>query len=75
MGTRGNFFFYFVYKITRRKQKRGNSLLYRSVNSPYCSWLPYAMAYKWREPFHVFHTVIETQLLANQSSRFQNVIL
>ena len=30
--------FYFFYKITRRKLKRGSSLLYRSVNSPYCSW-------------------------------------
>ena len=29
--------FYFVYKITRRKLKRGNSLLYQSVNSPYRS--------------------------------------
>ena len=29
--------FYFVYKITRRKLKRGNSLLYQSVNSPYHS--------------------------------------
>ena len=29
--------FYFFYKITRRKLKRGNSLLYQSVNSPYCS--------------------------------------
>ena len=30
--------FYFFYKITRRKLKRGNSLLYQSVNSQYCSW-------------------------------------
>ena len=59
--------FYFFCKITRRKLKRWNSLLYRSVNSPYCSW--------WREPFHVFHTVIETRLSANRGSRFQNVIL
>ena len=29
--------FYFFYKITRRKLKRGNSLLYQSVNSPYRS--------------------------------------
>ena len=29
----------------------------------------------WHAPFHVFHTVIETQLLANQSSHFENVIL
>ena len=57
--------FLLFYKITRRKLKRGNSL-YQSVNSPYRS--------RWREPFHVFHTVIETRLLANQSSRFQNVI-
>ena len=63
--------FYFFYKITRRKLKRGNSLLYRSVNYPYCSW--YRM--RWRESFHVFDTVIETLLLTNQSSRFQNVIL
>ena len=32
------FNFYFFYKITSRKIKRGNSrLLYQSVNSPYCS--------------------------------------
>ena len=30
---------------------------------------------KWHEPFNVFHAVIEIQLLANQSSPFQNVIL
>ena len=30
---------------------------------------------QWREPFHVLHTVIETWLLANQSSHFQNGIL
>ena len=29
----------------------------------------------WCEPIHVFHTVSETRLLANQSSRLQNVIL
>ena len=27
---------------------------------------------RWREPFHVLHTVVETRLLANQSSRLQN---
>ena len=36
--------FHFVYKITRRKLRCGNSLLCQSVNSPY-----------WRESFHVFH--------------------
>ena len=36
-GERGKCFC-FSYKITRRRLKRGNSLLYRSVNSPYCSW-------------------------------------
>ena len=41
-GNTGENVFYFFYKITRRKLKRGNSLLYRSVNSPYCSW--------WCEP-------------------------
>ena len=29
--------FYFFYKITRRKLRRGNSFLYQSVNSPYRS--------------------------------------
>ena len=37
-GNMGIFFFYFFYKITRRKLKRRNSLRYRSVNSPYCLW-------------------------------------
>ena len=37
--------FYFFYKITRRKLKRGNSLLYQSVNSPYCSW----WRMRWRD--------------------------
>ena len=39
MRTRGEMFhFYFSYKITSRKLKRGNSrLLYQSLNSPYCS--------------------------------------
>ena len=65
-GNTGENIFYFIYKITRRKLKRGNSLLYRSVNSPpYCSW--------WREPFHVFHRLKGTRLLTNQSSRFQNL--
>ena len=36
-GNTGKNVFYFVYKITRRKLKRGNSLLYQRVNSPYCS--------------------------------------
>ena len=30
---------------------------------------------QWPGPFHVFHTVMETRLLAYESSRFQNVIL
>ena len=71
MGRRGKHVFYFFYKITRRKLKRQNSLLYQSVNSPYHSrW-----RMRWREPFHLFHTVIKTRLLTDQSSRFQNVIL
>ena len=37
-GTTEENVFYFFYKITRdKKSKRGNSLLYQSVNSPYCS--------------------------------------
>ena len=40
--------FYFFYKITRRKVKRGNRLLYQSVDSPYCSW----WRIRWRESFH-----------------------
>ena len=36
-GNTGKNVFYFFYKITRRKLKRGNSFLYQSVNSPYCS--------------------------------------
>ena len=57
--------FYFFHKITRRKLKRGNSL-YQSVNSPYRSW----WRMRWREPFHVFHTVTETRLLPNQRCHF-----
>ena len=37
-GNTGKNVFDFFYKITRRKLKRGSSLLYQSVNSPYCSW-------------------------------------
>ena len=37
-------------------------------STPYHSW----WRMRWREPFHVFRTVIETRLLANHSSRFQN---
>ena len=37
-GITGKNVFYFFYKITRRKLKRWNSLLYQSVNSPYCLW-------------------------------------
>ena len=37
--------------------------------------MAYAMTFNDVEPFHVFHTVTETRHLANQSSRFQNVIL
>ena len=74
IGTRGNVL-YFFYKITRGKLKRGNSLIYQSVNSPYCS----RRRMRWRimAPSHVYHvyTVIETRLLASQSSHFQNVIL
>ena len=33
-GNTGKDDFYFFYKITRRKLKRGNSLLYQRVNSP-----------------------------------------
>ena len=36
-GNTGKKVFYFFYKITRRKLKRGDSLLYQSVNSPYRS--------------------------------------
>ena len=32
------------------------------------------IAWHIHKPFHVFHTVIETQLSANQSSCFRNVI-
>ena len=74
-GNTGKNVFNFFYKITRRKLKRGNSLLYQSVNSPYRSRWRMRWRMWWREPFHVFHTVIETRLLANQSSLFQNVIL
>ena len=49
--------FYFFHKITSIKLKRGNSL-YQSVNSPYCSW----WRMRWRETFHVFHTVTEIKL-------------
>ena len=62
----GGSVFYFFYKITRRKLKRRNSLLfYQSANSPYCS--------RWRIVawyFHVFHTVTEIWLLVNQRSHF-----
>ena len=62
--------FYYFYKITCRKLKCGNSLLYQSGNSLYRSrW-----RLRWRimvwPASHVFHTVIGTQLLANQSSNF-----
>ena len=36
--------------------------------------MAYAMVYIMPCTFHIFHTVIETQILANQSSYFQNVI-
>ena len=39
------------------------------------SGLLYQTLPQWRESYHVFHTVIETRLLENQSSQFQNVIL
>ena len=65
-GNMGKNVFYFFYKITRRKLKRRNSLLfYQSANSPYCS--------RWRIVawyFHVFHTVTEIWLLVNQRSHF-----
>ena len=44
-GNMGKNVFYFFYKITRRKLKRGDSLLYWSVNSPYCLW--------WRMRWHI----------------------
>ena len=67
-GSTGGNAFYFFYKITR-KNLRGNSLLYQSVNSPYRSWWRMCDGVsEWREPFHVFHTVIETRLLAKQIS-------
>ena len=57
----GNFVFYFFYKITLRKLKRGNSLLYRSLNYPCNSMfmMTYAMAsngVKWTFPCfpHIF---------------------
>ena len=56
--------FYFFYKVTSRKLKRGNSILYHSVNSPYCSW--------WRMQWRI---IAWTRLLVYQSSHFQNVIL
>ena len=57
MGTRGGNIFYFFYKITRRNPKRGNSLLYQSVNSPYHSrWRMRWRIIAWL--LHVFHTVI-----------------
>ena len=58
--TNGNTVFNIFYKITHRKLKRGNSLLYRIVNYPYCSW--------WRMRWRIMAWTY-------QSSRFQNVIL
>ena len=45
---RGNVSYYFC-KITRRKIKRRNSLLYQSVNSPYRS--------RWRMRWRIMHCV------------------
>ena len=72
-------YIYIFYKLTRRKLKHGNSLLYRSINSPYIYILfvmAYAMVYNGVN-LSVFsiQLIIETWLFTNQSSRFQNVIL
>ena len=48
---RGKSVFYFFYRITHRKLKRGNSLLYQSVNSPYCSrWRMWWRIMAWTFP-------------------------
>ena len=60
-GNKGGNVSYFFYEITHRKLKRGNSLLYQGVNSPYRSRCRMRWRIIWREPFHVFHTVIETR--------------
>ena len=74
-GNTGKNVFYLFYEITRRKLKHGNSLLYRSVNSRYCSW----WRMRWRMMAWTFpcfpYSYIEPQLLTSQFSRFQNVIL
>ena len=68
------FLFGFFSEITCRNLKLGMSFLYQNVNSPY-RW---RLRMRWRimlQSFLVFHTVIETRILANRSSHFQKHIL
>ena len=71
--------FYFFYKITRRKLQRGNSLLCRSVNSPYCSW----WRMRWRImawtfpcfPYSYRNTVFNQSKLTFSKCYFRNIYI
>ena len=61
-------FLFILIKITRRKQKCGNSHINQSGNSPYSSWCYTCNC--MMTCLSVFHTFIETWLLTNQSWHF-----
>ena len=70
-GNSGKSVFYFFYRVTRRKLKCGNKLLYQSVNSPYCSW----WRMRWRIMAWTFPCFPHSYRNTAFSSQFQNVIL
>ena len=75
MGTRGRMFSILLQNNSYRKLKSGNSLLYQSVNSQYCSWW---RMQRWRImawTFPCFPYSYRNTAFSHQSSRFQNVIL
>ena len=64
----------FLYKITRRKLKRGNSLLSQSVNSPFCArW-----RMRWRTMAWIFPCIpysYRNTAFSQSKLHFQNVFL